>query len=220
MSTETYILAFDIGNTNTVVGIFKPSSDLTILHHWRIATKLEYTSDELGIAMVGLISSHGFAPKNIKGLIYSSVVPSLNQTVREMARAYFPQALSKLKSVSWDMGLGLEFQYPRPEEIGRGSPGECLRSSRFVQRRFDRCGPGHSNYLLRYTRRESIYGWLHRTWFESQYGKSRQAYGPVTRHRISLPSEWNHWQFHSASLRGRFFLFLGKYSGRYPKSHA
>ena len=118
MSTETYILAFDIGNTNTVVGIFEPSSDLIILHHWRIATKLEYTSDELGISMLGLISSHGFAPKNIKGLIYSSVVPSLNQTVREMAQTYFPQALSKLKSVSWDMGLGLEFQYPRPEEIG------------------------------------------------------------------------------------------------------
>ena len=118
MNAGAYVLGFDIGNSNTVIGIFKPETELAILHHWRIATKLEYTSDELGISLLGLISSHGFAPQNIKGLIYSSVVPSLNQTVREMTQTYFPQALPKLKAVSWNMGLPLEFQYPRPEEIG------------------------------------------------------------------------------------------------------
>ena len=118
MKTGNYVLAIDIGNTNTVIGIFEAQPETKILYHWRIATKLEITSDELGLSLLGLISSHGFSSDNIHGLIYSSVVPSLNQTVREMARSYFPRASAKVKAVSWDMGLALEFQYPHPKEIG------------------------------------------------------------------------------------------------------
>ena len=45
------LLVIDVGNTNTVLGVFEGD---TLLHHWRVWTDREKTSDEYGILLRNL----------------------------------------------------------------------------------------------------------------------------------------------------------------------
>lgn len=107
-----YLLTIDVGNTNTVFGIFDQK---TLLKSWRIVTKRDRTSDELGVYLNSFIASCNYKSENIKGVIYSSVVPSFNPILDRMIKEYFH--CSPLKVVH-DMKLPLRYHYPRPFELG------------------------------------------------------------------------------------------------------
>ncbi len=108
-------MAIDIGNSNTVVGLFEDDATYDIPFHWRTVTQRNRTSDELGIFLLGFLQSAGIPSGWIKGFLYSSVVPSFNPIVERMGRDYFHCEPVK---VTFDMGLPLQIQYPRPYEIG------------------------------------------------------------------------------------------------------
>ncbi|MDH5655792.1 MAG: type III pantothenate kinase [Spirochaetia bacterium] len=110
---DSYILGIDIGNTNTVFGLFN-SKESGILHHWRTATHRDRTSDELGIFLTSFLNSETIDRENITGFIYSSVVPSFNPVLEKMTQDYFKQ---KALKISYDM-VPLEISYPNPSEIG------------------------------------------------------------------------------------------------------
>lgn len=65
----------DIGNTNTVAGMY---SDSNILHRWRIATDTSHTFDDLKAKFISLFLSAGLKTHDIKRTIISSVVPIWN----------------------------------------------------------------------------------------------------------------------------------------------
>ncbi|MBI3394299.1 MAG: type III pantothenate kinase [Spirochaetia bacterium] len=109
------ILAVDIGNTNTVFGLFDPDDGLEIRYHWRTVTRRDRTSDELGIFLIGFLHATKVDPKSIQGFIYSSVVPPFNPIVERMALDYFGVEAIR---VTHDMGLPITIDYPRPFEIG------------------------------------------------------------------------------------------------------
>ena len=69
------LLVFDIGNTNTVMGIYDGEK---LVNQWRLTSKKQ-TSDEVGFMVLGLLSASGIAKENIKGAIFGSVVPSLDE---------------------------------------------------------------------------------------------------------------------------------------------
>lgn len=50
------LLVVDIGNTHTVLGIYDQDR---LIHMWRLATNVEYTSDELRIKLRALLSAEG-----------------------------------------------------------------------------------------------------------------------------------------------------------------
>ena len=52
------LLAIDVGNTQTVVGLFNGTSSLD---HWRIATDADRTSDELALMIQQFLGFHGFS---------------------------------------------------------------------------------------------------------------------------------------------------------------
>ena len=66
------ILVFDVGNTNTVLGVFK---NRTLVEHWRISTVRHRTADEYGMLLKNLFTSSGIMISDIKALLISSVVP-------------------------------------------------------------------------------------------------------------------------------------------------
>ena len=66
------LLTVDVGNTNTVLGVFR---DKELLAHWRLTTARGQTVDEYGILTRNLFSLAGLAPNQIGGIIVSSVVP-------------------------------------------------------------------------------------------------------------------------------------------------
>jgi type III pantothenate kinase len=82
------LLTLDVGNTNTVLGVFR---DAELIAHWRLTTARDQTVDEYGILTRNLFTLAGFEPNEIGGVIISSVVPPLNGTLAEMARNYFHQ---------------------------------------------------------------------------------------------------------------------------------
>jgi type III pantothenate kinase len=81
------LLAVNVGNTNTVLGVFRGTS---LEHQWRMSTETERTADELAVLFAGLLEVAGLSFSNeITGVVLSSVVPSSTSALREMVNRYF-----------------------------------------------------------------------------------------------------------------------------------
>ncbi|MCB1175447.1 MAG: type III pantothenate kinase [Leptospiraceae bacterium] len=110
------VLVIDIGNTNTVFGLWSPEQDdFSCSRYWRTITRLDRTSDELGVYLLGFLKAARLDAVSISGCIYSSVVPSFNPIVERMTVDYFD---TPARRVTWQSQLPFRIAYPRPEEIG------------------------------------------------------------------------------------------------------
>ncbi len=107
------LLAIDIGNTQTVIGVFE-GGDLR--HMWRLATNKHDTSDELRLKVQPLLASEAIDPAAIQGSIVASVVPVLTQAWKR-ALAYMLEAEPLVCSAAVAAGL-FETSYDNPSEIG------------------------------------------------------------------------------------------------------
>jgi type III pantothenate kinase len=106
------LLAIDVGNTNTVLGVFRGSE---LLAHWRLSTSRHQTVDEYGILTRNLFSLAGLDPATVSGIIVSSVVPPLNATLAEMAERYFHQPALFVEP---GIRTGMPILYDHPQEVG------------------------------------------------------------------------------------------------------
>lgn len=106
------LLTLDVGNTNTVVGVFDGKS---LRANWRLTTARDQTVDEYGILTRNLFSLAGLEPKGIGGVIISSVVPPLNRILGEMSRAYFDR---NPLFVELGVKTGLAVLVDNPFEVG------------------------------------------------------------------------------------------------------
>jgi len=106
------LLAIDVGNTHTVMGVFNQER---LVAHWRIRTERERTSDELGVLFSNLFATSPVAMGSIEGAIIASVVPPLNNTVDELCRRYF--GLIPL-FVGPGIKTGMPILYDNPKEVG------------------------------------------------------------------------------------------------------
>ncbi len=78
-------LLIDIGNTNIKLGLANSERNLFT---WRIATDPRKTADEFGMILFDLLKSRDYKFTDIKGIIMSSVVPSMNYTLEHMCTYY------------------------------------------------------------------------------------------------------------------------------------
>ena len=76
------LLAIDIGNTQTAVGLL---DDSDVVAHWRLTTVAERTEDELRVYLTGLLALEGYGLGDITGVALSSVVPALTAAFRTVA---------------------------------------------------------------------------------------------------------------------------------------
>lgn len=106
------LLAIDIGNTNTVLGVFRGSE---LVSHWRLTTARDQTVDEYGILIRELFTLAGLSAAEIKDIIIASVVPSLNPTLMEMAKRYFD---ANALFVEPGIKTGMTVHYDNPQEVG------------------------------------------------------------------------------------------------------
>ena len=106
------LLAIDIGNSNIVLGVFE-GEDLA--EHWRVATRIDYTADELGVILRGLFSGTRLRLQEIQHMVVSSVVPSLNQAVAEMAQR---QLGIEPLVIGPGVRTGMQIRYDNPREVG------------------------------------------------------------------------------------------------------
>jgi type III pantothenate kinase len=106
------LLAIDVGNTNTVLGVFR---NVELVAHWRLTTARDQTVDEYGILTRQLFTLANLAAAEIKGVIIASVVPSLNPTLMAMASRYFD---AKALFVEPGIKTGMPVHYDNPQEVG------------------------------------------------------------------------------------------------------
>src|SRR3984957_1959761 len=106
------LLALDVGNTNTVLGVFRGKE---LVANWRLTTARDQTIDEYGILCRELFTLAGLDPREIGGVIISSVVPPLNSTLTGMAERYFGK---KALFVEPGIKTGMPVHYDNPQEVG------------------------------------------------------------------------------------------------------
>ena len=82
-------LVLDIGNTETVVGLF---AEAELFAHWRLASDPRRTPDELGLLLRRFIIEDGFELASVRSVTFGSVVPSLSSVLREACERYLQLA--------------------------------------------------------------------------------------------------------------------------------
>jgi type III pantothenate kinase len=80
------ILVFDVGNTETTVGLFE---DAELRGHWRLSTDPSRTSDEIGLVLRGLLDAAAQPVAAVHGAAVGSVVPAVTPSLVEACARYF-----------------------------------------------------------------------------------------------------------------------------------
>ncbi|MFO7570301.1 MAG: type III pantothenate kinase [Smithellaceae bacterium] len=109
------LLVIDVGNTNTVLGLFDGE---TLMHDWRIRTEIDHTIDEYGVLISNLYQSSRMNAKEIKSvtdIIISCVVPPMLNILEPLCLKYF-----KIKPMIVGPGVktGMPIFYDNPKEVG------------------------------------------------------------------------------------------------------
>src|SRR5258708_27311600 len=79
------LLTIDVGNTNTVLGVFRGEE---LIANWRLTTARAQTVGEYGGLTRNLFSYAGLDQEDITGVMISSVGPPVNWTLAEIVRNY------------------------------------------------------------------------------------------------------------------------------------
>ena len=106
------LLAIDVGNTHTVIGLFEQKR---LIRSWRLTTVAHQTADEYGILFRNLFEPAGYQAAQVTRAIISCVVPPLQETLRTMCRDYFG-----VRSLIVGPGIktGIALKVDHPQEVG------------------------------------------------------------------------------------------------------
>ncbi len=106
------LLAIDIGNTNTVLGVF---SGTELIGHWRLGSDPNRTTDEYAVLIRGLWEFAKIPPEAVDGVIIASVVPALNRVFSDVARAFLGK---EPLLIGPGIKTGMTIKYDDPREVG------------------------------------------------------------------------------------------------------
>ncbi len=108
------LLTLDVGNTNTVLGLYRFASD-ELVTHWRVSTLRTQTADEYGVLFLNLFAMRKVEASEVSAIIISSVVPPLESTLRQVCERYF-----NLKPMFVEPGIktGMPILVDNPTEVG------------------------------------------------------------------------------------------------------
>jgi type III pantothenate kinase len=106
------LLAFDVGNTNIVLGIYK---DRELLQNWRMETDKNKSADEYGMLINQLFIYEGLSIEDVSEVIISTVVPSILYTLQHLSQKYFH---TKAIVVGPGVKTGLIVKYDNPKQLG------------------------------------------------------------------------------------------------------
>ena len=106
------LLAIDVGNTNTVFGLYRGED---LLETWRIATRRETTGDEYGIILREFFAITGHMPADVGAIAIASVVPPTMQPLTDMCEKYFKR---RPLVVGPGVKTGISIFYDNPREVG------------------------------------------------------------------------------------------------------
>ncbi|HEY7838188.1 MAG TPA: type III pantothenate kinase [Terriglobales bacterium] len=114
------LLAVDIGNTNTVLGLYQASDQRERASEkwratWRLTTNRAQTADEFQFLLTGLLQARGLQAAAVSAIIVASVVPTLDGMVREALRRQFG---CEPLFVGPGLKTGMPIHYEPPADVG------------------------------------------------------------------------------------------------------
>jgi type III pantothenate kinase len=110
--TKDMLLAFDVGNTNIVVGVFKGKK---LIQNFRMETDKDKSADEYGMLIHELFSYNHLNMTDVKDVIISTVVPSISYTLQHLSIKYF-----NIRAIEVGPGIktGMVIKYDNPKQVG------------------------------------------------------------------------------------------------------
>ena len=109
------LLVIDVGNTNTVLGLYDGDQ---LIHDWRIRTEIDHTVDEYGMLIFNLYQSSRMKTEELRAvsaIIISCVVPPMLNILEPLCVKYF-----NVKPLIVGPGIktGMPIFYDNPKEVG------------------------------------------------------------------------------------------------------
>jgi type III pantothenate kinase len=102
------LLTIDVGNTNTVLGLFDGDD---LVKSWRVKTDPRSTSDEMSLQINALVSGY-----TVTGLSICSTVPATLRELRTMIASYYSDIATTIVEPGTKTGVPLLVD--NPKEIG------------------------------------------------------------------------------------------------------
>lgn len=118
------ILVFDIGNTETSIGVFDGD---TLHSHWRLTTAVERTPDELGLLLHDLLRAANLEHAQLTGAAIGSVVPAVTAPLVEACDRWLGV---KARVIDARAGLPIVLQVDEPLTVGADRILNTLAASR------------------------------------------------------------------------------------------
>jgi type III pantothenate kinase len=118
------LLALDVGNTNTTLGLYKlDGTKPELAANWRVTTHRAQTVDEYGVFFVNLFEMHGMAPSQVTDIIIASVVPPVDSTLRQVCESYF-----NIEPLFVEPGIktGMPILQDQPADLGADRLCDCV----------------------------------------------------------------------------------------------
>ncbi|HYN51318.1 MAG TPA: type III pantothenate kinase [Thermoleophilaceae bacterium] len=106
------LLAIDVGNTQTHVGMFR---DDELVERWRFATVRFATADELATVLSALLDLRGLRLSQVDAAIVASVVPTLAREYERLTERYLH---GKGALVGPWLKTGMPIRIDTPQELG------------------------------------------------------------------------------------------------------
>lgn len=106
------LLTIDIGNTNTVIGVYDGD---TLVDHLRIESRRSATEDEYGALVMTLLERRGVGADRVLDAIIGSVVPPLTEVFATLCRRWL--AVDPV-IVGPGVKTGMPILYENPREVG------------------------------------------------------------------------------------------------------
>lgn len=106
------LLAIDIGNTNTVFGLYDGE---TLLADWRMETHHHRMPDEWAAVLITLMEHRGYGLKDVEAAVCSSVVPPVTTSVGSMVEEYLHTEMLRVEPGT---KTGVRVCVDNPREVG------------------------------------------------------------------------------------------------------
>ncbi len=116
------LLTIDVGNTQTVLGLYDPTSTTGegaaagLVDHWRLSTDAARTSDEYSVMVRSLLDTVGVDfDEDLRGAAICSGVPRILANLRHMVDRYLPVSPIVIEP---GVKTGMPILYDNPKEVG------------------------------------------------------------------------------------------------------
>lgn len=106
------LLAFDVGNTNIVLGVFQNGE---LIQNWRLESDNSKSADEYGMVINQLFQYEGLNMAEVEDVIISTVVPSVLFTLQHLSMKYFNK---RAIVIGPGIKTGLIVKYDNPKQVG------------------------------------------------------------------------------------------------------